>query len=202
MVRLRDTQLHQPSSLCVLYKASLCLKRRVSRREASARLGLTHGRLQKGVFPDTETGHYISQIVSFFQGLWDILIHAPFSTPRNWADIIGVFITNLHFQYGRIYSSYVRLISAAQLLSDRRLFLFCIYTGFKHQMSQAKEGKGVPWKKGLRWMRNESECVPQENRFLRVRGEERLRRGQFTRIPQWVMNPHGFQPEHVIHLTS
>ena len=41
-----------------------------------------------------------------------------------------------------------------------------------------------------------------ENRFLWVHGEQSLRRGQFTIILWWVMNPHGFQPEHVIHLTS
>lgn len=99
MVRLKDTQLHQPSSLCALYKASLCLKLRVLQQEMSMRLGLSQGRLQKDVVPDTETGHYTSRIISrevgsFVQGVWDILFHASFSTPRNWG-IIWVFLLHI-----------------------------------------------------------------------------------------------------------
>lgn len=50
VVRLKDTQPHQPSSLRALYKDSLCLKARVLQQELSSRLGLSQGRLERMLF--------------------------------------------------------------------------------------------------------------------------------------------------------
>lgn len=140
VVRLKDTQLHQPSSLWALHKASLCLKLWILQQEMSARLGLSQGRLQKDVVPDPETGHYASRIISpvgsFVQGLWDILLHASFSTPRNWG-IIWAFLLHICICNMGEYILYV-LGSFLQ----HSFSLSHIYTGFKHQMSQAKSGEG------------------------------------------------------------
>lgn len=49
VVRLKDTQLHQPSSLWASHKASLCLKLGALEQEMSTRLGLSQGGAQRDV---------------------------------------------------------------------------------------------------------------------------------------------------------
>lgn len=111
-MRLKDTQPHQPSSLWASHKASLCLKLGALEQEMSTRLGLSQGRAQK----DVVFWDYIPQ----FNG---ILLHASFSPPGNWG-ITQEFVFNIH----SFNSWWARLISAAQLLSEQRLFLFQIDT--------------------------------------------------------------------------
>lgn len=83
------------------------MKLRVVQEEVSARLGPSQGRLQEDVVPDTETGHYTSRIIppvgSFVWGLWDLLLHAPFPTPRN-RGIIRAFLWHIcTFNTGEYY---------------------------------------------------------------------------------------------------
>lgn len=112
VVRLKDTQLHQPSSLWASHKASLCLKVGASEQEMSTRLALSQGRAHKGVvslglYPPVRTFYSMSS----------------FSTPGNWG-IPREFLLNIH----SFNPWWARLISAAQHLSEQRLLLFQIDT--------------------------------------------------------------------------
>lgn len=84
VVRLKDTQLHQPSSLWASHKASLCLKLGALEQEMSTRLGLSQGGAQRdvvfwGLYPSVRT--YYSM--------------PPFPLRSN----MGIFIQYAQFQF-------------------------------------------------------------------------------------------------------
>lgn len=203
MVRLKDTELQQPSSLCASDKASLCLKHWILSKRWVQRLGLSQGRLQKDVVRHRNRAldFLHAPVGSFVQGLWDILLHASFSMPRNWG-IIRVFLLN-----SSILNIYIFFTRKAYFCSTTFLWpkpfsvsdLYCFQA--PGEPGRTGRGKCEPWKKGHEWVQEESEGVPQ-NRFLWVLEEQRLQRGQFTIVLQWVMNLRSFQPEHVIHVSS
>lgn len=130
------------------------MKLRVVQEEVSARLGPSQGRLQEDVVPGTETGHYTSRIIppvgSFVRGLWDLLLHAPFPTPRNQGIIraflwhICTFNTGEYIRY--MWGSFLQ--HSFSLTEDFFCFIFILPSNTRwarqnREMSVLEEGPQV-----------------------------------------------------------